>query len=349
MLRPLRIYKSLYAKIVLNKFERKHMSVEKKDLEVNKRSQFFRKLQKATDKKKTPKQIYGIIIGSILGCLVVLLITAGISIYSLKSDSRPVRVIAKVVPFPALTISGNPVTKTVSYHKYLFELDSVKHYFRSIKKDLDSKDSKDELKKVKDDLFLQLEEERVIVDQAKKNNITVSNKEVEDRFNEIVTQSGDIKKVKQTLSDLYGWGVDDFKGKIRFSLTKEKLEKKVASNKDLEEKSRKIAEGLMERAKKGEDFAALAKQYSQDGSASQGGDLGFFERGKMVKEFEDAAFALEVGQISNVIKTEYGFHIIKVTEKKDNSIRASHILIPTQDINSWLSDIKGSYKIKRYI
>jgi peptidyl-prolyl cis-trans isomerase SurA len=68
--------------------------------------------------------------------------------------------------------------------------------------------------------------------------------------------------------------------------------------------------------KQGKDFAEVAKQFSQDGSKQNGGDLGFFERRNMVKDFDEAAFKLDVGQVSDIIKTQYGYHIIKLTEKK---------------------------------
>ena len=77
--------------------------------------------------------------------------------------------------------------------------------------------------------------------------------------------------------------------------------------------TRSTAHGILERARKGEDFAALAEEYSQDtGTASNGGDLGFFGRGRMVKPFEEAAFGMEVGQVSDLVETTFGFHIIKV-------------------------------------
>ena len=75
-------------------------------------------------------------------------------------------------------------------------------------------------------------------------------------------------------------------------------------------------EGILKRAKGGEDFAVLAQQNSQDGSAAQGGDLGYFPREKMVKEFSDVAFALKPGDISDVVTTQFGLHIIKVTDRK---------------------------------
>lgn len=74
---------------------------------------------------------------------------------------------------------------------------------------------------------------------------------------------------------------------------------------------------IQEKLKKGADFAALAKEYSQCPSSAQGGDLGFFGRGRMVKPFEDAAFALKEGQISDVVESPFGYHLIKVTEKKE--------------------------------
>jgi peptidyl-prolyl cis-trans isomerase D len=80
------------------------------------------------------------------------------------------------------------------------------------------------------------------------------------------------------------------------------------------------AEALLKQIKAGADFAALANNESEDEvSNTKGGDLDFFGRGRMVKEFEDVAFSLPVGQVSDVVKSSFGFHIIKVTDKKPES------------------------------
>ena len=87
-----------------------------------------------------------------------------------------------------------------------------------------------------------------------------------------------------------------------------------------------LAQRIQARANFGEDFANLAETFSDCPSKSQGGDLGFFGRGMMVKPFEDAAFALDINEISQIVETDFGFHIIKLLEKKGDEVRASHIL-----------------------
>ena len=109
----------------------------------------------------------------------------------------------------------------------------------------------------------------------------------------------DIKVAEKELKEYY----NSYKPKIRAS--------------HILVKDEKTAKEIKAKLDKGEDFAKLAKQYSQDpGSAANGGDLGWFGPGKMVKEFEDAAYKLKVGQVSDPVKTDYGYHIIKVTAKE---------------------------------
>jgi parvulin-like peptidyl-prolyl isomerase len=72
-----------------------------------------------------------------------------------------------------------------------------------------------------------------------------------------------------------------------------------------------LAQELKTKIAKGESFANLAKEYSIDSSKKRGGDLGYFTRGTMVLEFEKAAFSLEKGQVSDIVKTQFGYHIIK--------------------------------------
>ncbi|MBW1947560.1 MAG: peptidylprolyl isomerase [Deltaproteobacteria bacterium] len=96
---------------------------------------------------------------------------------------------------------------------------------------------------------------------------------------------------------------------------------KGADDKAWEEAESK-AEDIKKKLENGEDFAKLAKKYSDDpGSRDKGGDLGFFTKGRMVPEFESAAFSLKPGELSDPVKTEFGYHIIEVKEKKAASTK----------------------------
>lgn len=100
---------------------------------------------------------------------------------------------------------------------------------------------------------------------------------------------------------------------------------------DREAEARMKAEGFLARARQGEDFAALAREFSEDpGSAPNGGDLGLFRRGDMVPEFDEVAFTLRPGEISNLVRSDFGYHFIKVEEIAGERVRARHILVGLQ-------------------
>ena len=85
-------------------------------------------------------------------------------------------------------------------------------------------------------------------------------------------------------------------------------------------KARKRIEDIERRVQKGEDFSALAREFSECPSSERGGDLGYFGRGQLVKPFEDAAYALNQGEVSPVVETSYGYHVIKVFDRKPKRI-----------------------------
>jgi parvulin-like peptidyl-prolyl isomerase len=153
----------------------------------------------------------------------------------------------------------------------------------------------------------------------------------------------------KALAELYVKDASD-----KFKPTDQDIEQYYAQHPEYDPKvARQKAEDILKRARAGEDFAALAKQYSDDpGSKDKGGDLGWFGRGQMVKQFEDAAFALKDNQISDIVESPFGYHIIQVTGhrmgkpegggatssnsnsntgggKLEEQIQARHILIQT--------------------
>jgi parvulin-like peptidyl-prolyl isomerase len=115
--------------------------------------------------------------------------------------------------------------------------------------------------------------------------------------------------------------------------------------------SKAEAEVVLKRLQEGEDFAALAEELSKDpGSAQQGGDLGWFAKGQMVPEFEEVAFSLEPGELSDVVVTEYGFHILLVEERdEDRELDPAVLYERRRDaFAAWLLDLRESATIESY-
>ena len=182
---------------------------------------------------------------------------------------------------------------------------------------------------------------KIVEMEADKEDITISDKEIEEEmqnhidlnggeeaFNYALEQSGvtkadvesDIvnylKIVKLLESEI---DITDEEIKANFDENKESFneEEQVEASHILVE-DEAIANEVKEKLAAGEDFASLAKEYSTDTSnAENGGELGFFAKGEMVPEFENVAFSMNAGEISDPVQTDYGYHIIKVTDKQE--------------------------------
>ncbi len=290
--------------------------------------------------------------GGIVAFLVVLVIAFGIMIYKFQSDSPVVYDAAKIIPYPAERVNGS----FVSYGEFLFELRSVKQYYKSQTGqngqpavDFNTTDGKAKLKQLKQQLMGQLTTDEVTRQLVNKYKIKVTSKEVNDQVDQIVKASGGTDKVKEVLAKFYGWSMSDLKTKVKFQLEKQKLQDKITSDDSINAASKAKAQSVLDKVKAGGDFGELAKQYSEDSSASNGGDLGFFGKGQMVKQFEDAAFALQPGQVSGLVKTQYGYHIIKVVERNGDQVHAQHILIKTIDFDQYLQDQTKQAHTSKYL
>lgn len=309
----------------------------------------FKKAEKSVEKKsgvlnlKNPKLIIGVLVG-----VVVLFIgIMGVGVYAFNWEDSFTNRVTKVLPYPAAVVNG----RVVFYHQYLEQLSIVEKYQVEFKKvDFKSEDGKTVLTQIRKDTMDRLIEDSIVSSQAVKLKVTVSNKELTDSFNQLVKSNGGDTSFASVLKQYYGLTPAEFKDEIYKSrLLRQKVSEKFASDESMNADAKAKAEEVLAKVNAGEDFATLAKQYSQDTTASAGGDLGFFAKGKMVPEFETAAFALKAGEVSGLVKTVYGYHIIKVTEIKGDEIRASHILIKTKDFNTWLADAVTSAKKSIYI
>lgn len=140
------------------------------------------------------------------------------------------------------------------------------------------------------------------------SNVTITPKEVTEFFNAIPQDS-----------------LPYFNSEVELG---EVLIKPEVNEEQKEAATKKLTDIRNQILEEGADFGALAKQHSEDpGSGANGGDLGWKQRGSFVEEFEAAAYALEKGEISEVIESEFGFHIIKMDDRRGNSVKLRHILV----------------------
>jgi foldase protein PrsA len=284
--------------------------------------------------------------------IVAIVAIFGLLIYRYKSENNLVAAVAKVIPYPVQRVNGS----WVSYDNYLFNLTSYKHYYQNqptgddkAALDFNSAEGKAKLSELRKLVMDELKTEAVVNQMAAKHKIKVTEKELDDQAKQIIESSGGEDKVKEVLTKFYGWTLDDFREKLRFQLTKQKLQGAIASDDSINGQAKAKAEEVLKEVKAGADFAELAKKHSQDGSAANGGDLGFAPKGQFVPEFETAAFALQPGQTSDLVKTKFGYHVIKVLEKKDDQVRAAHILIKSIEFEEYLKAETAKAKASVYL
>ena len=163
--------------------------------------------------------------------------------------------------------------------------------------------------------------------------------------------------MEKQIKELYGWHLADFQNEIiKPMLLKNKLDLALIADREYNKQAEGTIQAIFEEIKIGQkSFAELARLYSQDITGAQGGDLGYFGRGEMLLEIENAAFNLEIGQTSGIIKTRLGYHLIKLEEKlTDESgnlakVRASQILIKGKNLDDLVKDLKTKIKIWRLV
>jgi foldase protein PrsA len=224
----------------------------------------------------------------------------------------------------------------------------------------------------------------IIEQEVEKEKVSVNQEEIDEELQKLIDSYGGQEVFEQTLASS-GLTQDLLEEDIKTNLQIEKLleseikitdeemktyfdenkntfaqaEQVKASHILVEDEAK--AKEVKEKLAAGEDFAALAKEYSTDtASAESGGDLGFFSKGSMVAEFEDKAFSMKVDEISDPVKSEFGYHIIKVTDKKeakeanyeDSKAEIKGVLLDEKvaaEYPTWLEDKKEEYKVKNYL
>lgn len=246
-------------------------------------------------------------------CLILIFfVSLGIGtyrIYAQGATDRFSEVVANVLRLPVAKVNG----ERILYSDYIDDLKAMKSVIEYDKNSLGNTDTSQFSPEVmSDQVLLRLVSNVFVEEAAAKNNVIVEEKDKEDLKNQVLLlqQFTSFEQAENEVKQRYGWDFKTYEEKIMVPY--------ILQNKT----NKKIAEDVLNQIKQGTNFEELAKKYSEDGSAQEGGDLGWFPKGKMVPEFEKVAFSLKKGEISpELVQTEYGYHIIKVEDKKTEKIK----------------------------
>ncbi len=251
--------------------------------------------------------------------------------------TKAMEVVGMVMPIPVALANYDFVT----LNEYQSEKAYIHHFYVSTKQD------SVDFKVIDEQILEQLIENKILNSQAIRYRVNVEKKDIDESINNIVVQNGGQDKVEKVLEDLYGLSLKDFRRLVRVQILRDKINDKViarvgarhilirfgdGATEDQIEAARVKTSGILTEIQNGLDFGEAAKKYSEDtGSAADGGLLQPFAQGEMVQEFSDTAFKTNVGEISQPVKTEFGWHIIKV-ESKTGTIE--------KKFSDWMEELK---------
>jgi hypothetical protein len=309
-------------------------------------------------KKKAiiPAIIKSFVLGALAGMAVlaiVVLAVFSVGIYKYGWHGTATKVLTKALPYPAALVNNN----LIRYSDFTDDLQTLNRFYSKLSERDPSGPAAPSDAEVRKTVMDRLIQNEVLKELAVKYNLTVTDKDIDDEFSKLASQpTADNKSISDEIMDLYGWTVPQFKEKVlRPYLLQQKLAEVLQKDEELNKLAEDKAKEVLSKLKAGEDFVKLAAEYSADPSNAQnGGDLGWFGKGVMVPEFEAAAFALKAGDTSDIVKTQFGFHIIKVDEVKTENdevtqVKARHILIPLTNVDEYLKDAVEKASVKKMI
>ncbi len=284
----------------------------------------------AGSKKKMSKgKLALIIVLVVVGVAVLTLAGFGVAVYESSAATGFVANVAKVLPYPAARVDS----RLISVKDYNENFRALIQYFKVNRNaDITDKSNGDLRMQVEQSVIGRMIEDVAIQKMAKDLGVSVSNDDIEKQLKSVTSNFGSDEDVAKELQDLYGWNRDQFKSNVlKPQLLKDAVQKKWNSEDQFTKDEKAKAQDILKQLKGGADFATLAKKYSDDqNSAVDGGDLGTNEKGTFVKEFEDAALKLKPGEISDVVQTQFGFHIVKLISNDDKGLHTAHILVATK-------------------
>ncbi|MEF3691433.1 MAG: peptidylprolyl isomerase [Candidatus Moraniibacteriota bacterium] len=320
--------------------------------------------EKESIKKKMKKIKWPTLVGGIFLFLFLISSALVIAIYRFEEFFELPKYFDERIFLPAVIIDKK---ETISIGEINSNLASIRSFYEKqdfsslgIRIDFSTQEGQKRLKIREKELINKMIEDRMIEKLSHERGIAISDKMLSERFLRELNESGNEKEVRESLRELYGWSLEDFKNKVvKPDLYKDELMKWLEENdgRERKESSKLKADRISVRLKGGEDFETLAKEVSEGNTSDSGGKLGWFREDQISREIKDKVIRLESGKISDVLESGLGYHIVKLNEIKEaegeKTYNISQIFFPKQSFSLWLSEkikeVKVSVLIPDYI
>ncbi len=295
--------------------------------------------------------VVSLVIVALLGTVVL-----AVGTYSQHWRSSFVSSVTRVVPVPAVSVNGT----WRPYHDFLEAFETLNYSFDKPEllqaSGFTEKPNAQQLEQIVLDRMVK---DEIVKQLAGKRKIVVSPADVDEQMRKIIDQSGSAEEVTAKIKELYRWDVTTFKRRVvEPFLIRQRLQESIAMDESLNATERKRAEDLLVRVQAGkDDFQAIAREVNEDVTKDTGGDLGIFTRGERDQALEDAAFTLEVGQTSDIVRSKEGYHILKLLEKlpadsatsDGERVHVAHIFVSAKALDAWLFDQAQSQRVSIFL
>ncbi|MEA1925972.1 MAG: peptidylprolyl isomerase [Patescibacteria group bacterium] len=258
--------------------------------------------------------------------LLALIVVTAFSLYFYSPLETYTRPVFKNVPYPVAVVGRS--RSVITSASLIQSTDAVQMFYESqdltskgFRVDFTTKEGKMRLKIKEKDVFNKLVENKIVEELARDKGIAITRKEAQKKLDEKIAEYGTKRSLELSLKSLYGWNISDFRDNVViYQIYLKRLFGAYIFEITEQEGYKKCVEASEELNDAGSNFVDVVKTYSEGESAQSDGELGWFRYHQLIPEVADVVFAMNTGEISDVIVSPIGFHIVQVQETRERKI-----------------------------
>jgi parvulin-like peptidyl-prolyl isomerase len=304
------------------------------------------------NKKEHLKLLVVIISAAIL--IFAFLLVLALGVYKFDWNNRFFAAAENIIPFPAAYIKGSG---SISVGEIKADKKAVQKFYESqdfeklgMRIDFSTDQGQKRLKVKEKEILNKLIENKIIEALAVNRGIMVSDETVNQEVDTNIKQFGNRQNLMSELGRLYGWTLEDFEQKVvKPEIFAQKLAEAYVSEVDTSSQEQRISDLHKRVTANKEDFAKVAAESSEGQSSENNGDLGWSTKDQLIPEISEKAFSMNLGEVSDVIASPLGFHIIKLEEKKSDNgedlVHLRQIFVKTLTFSDWLKNEMKKFRV----